>query len=217
MLRTSLVGSSRCSGMSLAHLLPVAGVMRKNLQTVLADSMTVRDVGMYRLRSFIHALTDSIEHLLANSQCRGFPVVSSDEKRTLLGYIERTEMRWVIGVDPFIVILAMRVLTVCLLTDKTAKIQHADAETPCSFVASDDASTTRQRQDPDSDHEGEDVLLTDVSGPAIGVEESVSMVIIEDSATSGGIQFWPWVNQTPLTVSPQLPLEIVMQLFQRMG
>jgi hypothetical protein len=50
MLRTSLVGSSRCSGMSLAHLLPVAGVMRKNLQTVLADSMTVRDVGMYRLR-----------------------------------------------------------------------------------------------------------------------------------------------------------------------
>jgi len=31
------------------------------------------------------------------------------------------------------------------------------------------------------------------------------------------LKLWPWVNQTPLTVSPQLPLEIVMQLFRRMG
>lgn len=52
--------------------------------------------------------------------------------------------------------------------------------------------------------------------------------------TEGELQFWPWVNQvftsslsrfsrltnlrqTPMTVSPQLPLEIVMQIFKRLG
>ncbi|KAH9083912.1 voltage-gated chloride channel [Lactarius deliciosus] len=28
---------------------------------------------------------------------------------------------------------------------------------------------------------------------------------------------WPWVNQTPLTVSSKMPLEVVMQVFKRMG
>jgi chloride channel 3/4/5 len=50
-----------------------------------------------------------------------------------------------------------------------------------------------------------------------------------------GVQFWPWVNKvsnkrcfalglmltseikTPMTVSPDLPLEIVMQFFKRLG
>lgn len=31
------------------------------------------------------------------------------------------------------------------------------------------------------------------------------------------LAFGPWVNQTPLTVAPQLPLEVVMQLFKRLG
>jgi len=56
--------------------------------------------------------------------------------------------------------------------------------------------------------------------------------------TSGeSIQFWPWVNKvkinnyrcrdvgtdigwmtkTPMTASPELPLEIVMQIFKRLG
>jgi len=29
--------------------------------------------------------------------------------------------------------------------------------------------------------------------------------------------FWPWVNQTPLTVSPLLSLELVMKMFRRLG
>ncbi|KAM6502118.1 Cl-channel protein [Amanita muscaria] len=32
-----------------------------------------------------------------------------------------------------------------------------------------------------------------------------------------GLRIWSWVNQTPMTVSPEMPLEIVMQLFKRMG
>ncbi|KAF8268629.1 voltage-gated chloride channel [Lactarius quietus] len=36
-------------------------------------------------------------------------------------------------------------------------------------------------------------------------------------ATPGILKLWPWVNQTPLTVSSKMPLEVVMQLFKRMG
>jgi chloride channel 3/4/5 len=103
-------------------------------------------------------------------------------------------------------------------------------DTLCSFVA--DANSAEMSELP-----GEDELLADVSGPAIGIEEGVSMGIIRTTSSSAGISLWPWVNQvdditipyeeyvksnllllqTPLTVTPQLPLEIVMQLFKRMG
>ncbi|KAI9507496.1 voltage-gated chloride channel [Russula earlei] len=33
----------------------------------------------------------------------------------------------------------------------------------------------------------------------------------------GTLKLWPCVNQTPLTVSSKLPLELIMQLFKRMG
>ncbi|KAJ7121295.1 Cl-channel protein [Mycena crocata] len=52
---------------------------------------------------------------------------------------------------------------------------------------------------------------------SVGIEEDFSETIFESTASGQEIKFWPWVNQTPLTVSPQLPLEIVMQLFKRMG
>lgn len=71
------------------------------------------------------------------------------------------------------------------------------------------------------------------SGSALGVEEEVARELIETSASIDVLKLWPWVNQvlsvalalwhsltglkTPLTVSPRLPLEIVMQLFNRMG
>jgi hypothetical protein len=38
-----------------------------------------------------------IETRLASAPYKGFPIVSADGSHTLLGYIERTEVRWVIG------------------------------------------------------------------------------------------------------------------------
>ncbi|KAJ7933767.1 Cl-channel protein [Mycena leptocephala] len=52
---------------------------------------------------------------------------------------------------------------------------------------------------------------------SVGLEEDFAETIFESTVSGQQIKFWPWVNQTPLTVSPQLPLEIVMQLFKRMG
>ncbi len=55
------------------------------------------------------------------------------------------------------------------------------------------------------------------AGPAVGLDEDISMDIMENTTMQDLLKLWPWVNQTPLTVSPQLPLEIAMQLFKRMG
>jgi chloride channel 3/4/5 len=146
------------------------------------------------------------EDLLANTQYKGFAVVSTEEKGILLGYIERTEMQWVIG--KVVRACAVDVRAHVSSLDKAANIQPVDANTSCSFGSIARASTPRPSHEIDGDL---------MPGPGIGVEESISMEILEDGATDGSIHFWPWVNQTPLTVSPHLPLEVVMQLFQRMG
>ena len=75
------------------------------------------------------------------------------------------------------------------------------------------------------------------AGPMIAIEDELAAEVVESISTHDVIKFWPWVQQvmsprthkmrailttdfgdkTPLTVSPQLPLEIAMQLFKRMG
>ncbi|KAJ7646805.1 Cl-channel protein [Roridomyces roridus] len=82
--------------------------------------------------------------------------------------------------------------------ERSRKLQDILPDTPCLFKATNAADG--------------DVELS------IGIEEDVSETVVENTASGQQqLKFWPWVNQTPLTVSPQLPLEIVMQLFKRMG
>ncbi|KAF8837685.1 hypothetical protein BDN67DRAFT_1026839 [Paxillus ammoniavirescens] len=88
--------------------------------------------------------------------------------------------------------------------DKAQHMGDVTAETLCSF--------SRQASDQ------EDFVLSGVtSGSALGAEEDVAVELLETTASNDVLKVWPWVNQTPLTVSPRLPLEIVMQLFKRMG
>ncbi|KAH7912423.1 chloride channel [Hygrophoropsis aurantiaca] len=88
--------------------------------------------------------------------------------------------------------------------DKAQNMGDVSPDTPCSF--------TRQASDQD------DFVLSGVtSGSALGAEEEVATELLETTASNDVLKIWPWVNQTPLTVSPRLPLEIVMQLFKRMG
>ncbi|KAJ6508108.1 Cl-channel protein [Mycena vulgaris] len=82
--------------------------------------------------------------------------------------------------------------------ERSRKTQDIVPETPCVFTA-----------------EGGDLDLG--GAQSVGIEEDFSETIFENTASGREIRFSPWVNQTPLTVSPQLPLEIVMQLFKRMG
>lgn len=96
-------------------------------------------------------------------------------------------------------------------------------DTQCSF----------NRQASDQEH---DVLSGVGSGSALGAEEEVAAELLETTASNDVLKLWPWVNQvtltflpsitgvlsrnalkTPLTVPQRLPLEILMQLFKRMG
>lgn len=141
---------------------PVSTVMRRDLHTFRVSGMTLRDV----------------EAQLASTSVKGFPVISDDENRTLMGYVGRTELRYVI--------------------DKARRIQELSEEILCFFAP--DIST----QD-------------DNSWSAIGTDDDVSMDVLHAQASPDGLKLWPWVNRTPVTVASPLPLEIVMQLFKRMG
>ncbi|KAL0956839.1 hypothetical protein HGRIS_002951 [Hohenbuehelia grisea] len=147
-----------------AYNVSVAKVMRRELHTLPESGMSVKD----------------LEEALASTNVKGFPIISADESHTLVGYIGRTELRYVL--------------------EKARKLQPIPPETPCSFKA-------------EATNEDE---LDLANGPAVGIEEEMPR-LFEVAASADGLKFWPWVNQTPMTVSPQLPLEIVMQLFKRMG
>ncbi|KAJ7497777.1 Cl-channel protein [Mycena latifolia] len=89
--------------------------------------------------------------------------------------------------------------------ERARKTQDIVPDTPCLFTADG------------GDGDLEDFDLARGGALSVGFEEDFSATIFESTASGREIKFWPWVNQTPLTVSPQLPLEIVMQLFKRMG
>lgn len=57
----------------------------------------------------------------------------------------------------------------------------------------------------------------DVARELAGVEDDDHVGTTPLAATADVIHVGPWVNQTPLSVAPQLPLEVVMDLFKRMG
>lgn len=75
----------------------VSTVMRRDLHTFRVSGMTLRDVGKYII-PLEHALQCIFEEAqLASTSVKGFPVISDDENRTLMGYVGRTELRYVIG------------------------------------------------------------------------------------------------------------------------
>ena len=42
-------------------------------------------------------LSDLAEEILAQTDVKGFPIVSADGKNILMGFIDRTELRYVLG------------------------------------------------------------------------------------------------------------------------
>lgn len=82
----------------------VSAVMRRDMHILTDSGMHVRDVGrFYPRESFGNLLlTSTTEAILANTNVKGFPIVSSDATRTLVGYIGRTELRYVLGVPPLL-------------------------------------------------------------------------------------------------------------------
>ncbi|THH05633.1 hypothetical protein EW145_g4647 [Phellinidium pouzarii] len=129
-----------------------------------------------------------VEYRLQQSSVKGFPVIFTDHNRLLLGYIGRRELRYIIGS--------------CIdAIDKAKRTHGVSTNTPCSFYSVP------------SHHDREEIANL-ATGPAIAIDDEVFANITNETASTETLDLWPW---TPLTVSPQLPLEIVMQLFKRMG
>ncbi|KAG6900728.1 hypothetical protein C0993_003754 [Termitomyces sp. T159_Od127] len=145
-----------------AYNVSVSAVMRTEIYTIVESGMNVKQ----------------IEDLLEATNVKGFPIESSDGLRHIIGYIGRTELRYVLGT---LLIDVIRLATRLIL-----------------FVPRD------------SEHSTHSV--------SFGIEEEAGTSFFESALSEGGLRFWPWVSsKTPITVSPELSLEIVMQLFKRMG
>ena len=87
--------TSQCP--SISDLGSASAVMRRDLHTLTQSGMLVRDVGMCYFLKSPHVSSIYVETTLASTNVNGFPIVTSDGRQTLVGYIGRTELRYVIG------------------------------------------------------------------------------------------------------------------------
>lgn len=68
------------------------------------------------------------------------------------------------------------------ILEKARDIEGISRDTPCSFV-------------PEREDHGEGEFSSIAAGPGVGVDDDVSLEIIENSATSNVLKLWPWMNQ----------------------
>jgi len=138
-----------------------------------------------------------VEQLMSDSSMQGFPIVESRTSKTLVGYIGLTELRYAI--------------------DRAKRENPAVTEmTICNF---DTAATTQSSNvpahsyaDADDGHDANTTTSTRPSAPPLNRASS-----IYPDALANTLDFSRFINPTPLTVHPRIPLETVMELFKKMG
>ncbi|WVQ80441.1 hypothetical protein IAT38_002546 [Cryptococcus sp. DSM 104549] len=133
-----------------------------------------------------------IAEIVQSTNYQGFPVVKSEDDGTIIGFVRKNELRYAL--------------------DKARRTRNLSPNALCTFQCipslPEDAHELLPRPDiviPNRSGAGGLSIRTDGSG------RRESGVEVEE------VDFGQWVDETPLTVSPKMPLEIVMQLFRRMG
>ncbi|KAH8806845.1 Cl-channel protein [Flagelloscypha sp. PMI_526] len=128
-----------------------------------------------------------VEEVLASTDVKGFPIVADGASRD----DEHSGSKILVG---YVGRTELR-----WVLDRARTTENVEEHTTtCRFSSDPD-----RREDMVDDMQ-DGGLVDDLPRAILGSEENT-------------IKIWPWVNQTPMTVSPHLPLEIVMQLFKRMG
>ncbi|KAG0250091.1 glycerol ethanol, ferric requiring protein, partial [Actinomortierella ambigua] len=174
---------------------------------------------------------DRVQRLLADTNYQGFPVVEDSASRTLIGYIGRSELRYVI--------------------EKATRHRPISPMAHCFFRPG--SAEARQHMDnsmPGGGGGGGGGVGVGGGGPGHGGLEqqaadiasrrysgaSLSGTTLNDGSLSAGvgvaggegssaaepnesnyIDFGPFIDQTPIAVHPKLPLETVMEIFKQMG
>lgn len=159
---------------------------------------------------------DSIESLLYETDVKGFPVINDPKERYLLGYAGRAEIQYAVR--------------------QARKRRLVSGQTLCNFIPT--AYHRPAANDPQSPQGSAPArVFVDTFGD-IGSSESQPVPLEENvmlpsslkhspgsnaSATPSSLDprhvldFKSWIDQTPVTVSPRCPMEIVLELFRKLG
>ncbi|KAK3339187.1 chloride channel, partial [Neurospora tetraspora] len=141
-----------------------------------------------------------IEALLAEDNYQGFPIVEDEHSKTLVGYIGRTELRYAV--------------------DRAKRERTLGPQAKCTFAPppSADGTTAANITTPG------DIITPGLarmdSFNTIGFAESSSTPAATSSSSSSSsnfINFSRYVDTTPVSAHPRLPLETVMELFRKIG
>ncbi|GAA6013991.1 hypothetical protein JCM11491_003479 [Sporobolomyces phaffii] len=151
-----------------------------------------------------------LEGLLDEQDYRGFPIVQSAKDRVLLGYIGRVEL--LLALAQIRASDAVDATTRCYFTHR----RRGGRRIPISRLSSsppiyDETPHAHARSVP-SRLEDEDFEFTDGREAPSDGDKS-------DGDAHGGpwVSLKPWIDEIPVTVSQDTPMEVVVQMFQRIG
>ncbi|KAM3509120.1 hypothetical protein MY11210_006459 [Beauveria gryllotalpidicola] len=134
---------------------PVSQVMRSSVVSLPASGLTLSEV----------------EPLLVDDNYQGFPIVTDNNTKTLVGYIGRTELRYAV--------------------DRLRRERPISPSARCLFTPPPPANS------------------------ATSINTAVNVNV--ESMPSTSLDFGRYVDATPVTAHPRLPLETVMELFRKIG
>ena len=139
----------------------------------------------------------SISEIVQSTSYQGFPVVRTESDHTVIGFVSKADMRYVV--------------------DKAMRTRNISRDAFCTFQAISDDATQ-----PNGLLVNKDIVIPEpdpatVIRPRTLSSTQPAMERRSSNMQADRVDFGQWVDETPLTVSPKMPLEIVMQLFRRMG
>lgn len=193
-------------------LLPVREAMKRDPDVVYAQGTQLRD----------------LEGRLRNTY-RGFPVVRNAKDRTLLGYVGKTELRYALS-KARRARNSLAAETQCYFTvedvDPASGATVGLAPTLADQAMDGEASTERESGKAGRRTGADGTLRESLVDTGADQDDSDEDSATHDTAAHGGVdgegdddslELGGWVDQTPLTVAPGMPLEVVMDLFKKMG
>ena len=131
---------------------------------------------------------DEVESILSETEFGGFPIVQDRDSKVLLGYIGRTELKYAIGPPSS---------QLSLIPDRAKRLRRVSPQATCYFTTPDQ----------DIRHTSLPPLTTPNTPPPSGSPfEAVS-----------SLDFGQYIDFTPISIHPHLPLETVMEMFKKLG
>ncbi|CAK7563542.1 MAG: glycerol ethanol, ferric requiring protein [Sporothrix epigloea] len=144
----------------------------------------------------------SVDRLLAQGKYQGYPVVEDAETRVLVGYVGRTELRY--AVDRF-----------------RRNAGPLSPDTRCLFVPPSELATAAAAAGIDipfvSPSTASLTVFPDMAAVDTSSQANSRVAVPPASSSLTAVDFSRYVDRTPVTVHPGLPLETVMELFRKIG